>query len=93
MKMIRGRLSWIVIYFEVKQSTEVVSEDEKETEAKKIEEGKLPPLRERGMALSYVAPQLKQGIPTAKLCLSEIENEALKWKNIIILYVGPIFEA
>lgn len=39
------------------------------------------------MALGYVAPTLKQGIPTAQLCVSELEKEADKWKNAIILYV------
>lgn len=66
---------------------EAVSETEKEEVAKKIEDGEAPPLRKRGMPLGYVAPLLKQGIPTAKLCLTEIEKENLKWKNSIILYV------
>lgn len=37
--------------------------------------------------LSYVAPSIKQGIPTAKLVVSEIEREADKWKNAVIFYV------
>lgn len=48
------------------------------------EEGEKSPLRKRGMALGYVAPVLKQGIPTAQLNVSELEREAEKWENAII---------
>lgn len=39
------------------------------------------------MPLGYVAPILKQGIPTAQLAISEIDKEVEKWKNSILLYV------
>lgn len=39
------------------------------------------------MALGYVAPLLKQAIPTAQLAISEIDKEIEKWKNSIIFYV------
>lgn len=63
------------------------SEEKKEADAQKIEESMGQPLRRRGMALGYVAPTLKQGIPTAKLCMTEIEKEEEKWKFAAILYV------
>lgn len=63
------------------------SEDAKEAMAHKIEEWELPPPRKRGMQLGYVPPILKQGVPTAKLCKSEVEKESAKWKKAIILYV------
>lgn len=37
--------------------------------------------------LSYVAPSIKQGIPMAKLVVSEIEREVDKWMNVVIFYV------
>lgn len=42
---------------------------------------------DRGMNLGYEAPLLKDGKPTAKLSVSEIQKETAKWKNAIILYV------
>lgn len=71
----------------VLKQEELQKEGKKEAEVLKIEEGEIPPLRKRGMALGYVAPILKQGIPTAQLCVAELEKEAGKWKNAIILYV------
>lgn len=50
-------------------------EEAKEATAQKVEDGVVPPVRKRGMALGYVPPTLKQGIPTATLCKSEIEKE------------------
>lgn len=58
-----------------------------EDTSKKIEEGEVQPLKKRGMSLGYVAPVLKNGIPTAKLCESEMEKETAKWKHAIILYI------
>lgn len=66
---------------------DVNSEAEKKATACKIEEGELPPPRKGGMQLRYVHPTLKQGVPTAKLCKSEVEKESAKWKTAIILYV------
>lgn len=71
----------------VKQSEERCTEEMKEAEAQKIEAGVFVPLRKRSMSLRYVAPVIKQGIPTAKLCVSEIEREVEKWKIAVILYV------
>lgn len=62
-------------------------ESEKEATTKKVEEGEVPPMRKRDMTLGYMAPLLKQGVPTAKLCRSEIEKESEKWKQTIIMYV------
>lgn len=69
------------------QVPDVNAEAAKEAITQKVEEGEAPPLRKRGMALGYVPPVLKQGIPTARLCRSEIEKETEKWKKTIILYV------
>lgn len=55
--------------------------------AKKVEDGAIPPLRKREMALGYVTPVVKQGKPIAKLNAAEIEKEAGKWKDALILYV------
>lgn len=44
-------------------------------------------LATRGMALSYVAPSLKNGNPTACIQLTDFDLECAKWKNSIILYV------
>lgn len=59
----------------------------KEVEVLKVEEGEKPPMRRRRLELGYVAPILKEGIPTAQLCVTELEKEASKWKNVVILYV------
>lgn len=72
---------------ELKQKEDVIEEVAKEAEASKIEEGEIPPARKRGMALGYVAPTLKKGIPTAQLCVNELAKEVEKWMNSIILYV------
>lgn len=53
---------------------------------RKIED-KDAPITRKGMDLGYVAPMIKDGKPTAKLCVSELEKESAKWKNAIILYV------
>lgn len=66
-----------------KLSTDSSKEDEKEATTKKVEEGSIPISRKKGKMLSYVAPCVKQGIPTAKLESVEIEREAEKWKNAI----------
>lgn len=39
------------------------------------------------MNLGYVAPVIKEGKPTAKLCVDEITKESAKWKNATIFYV------
>lgn len=72
---------------ETSQIVDLLAEDQKEEVAKEIEDGEAPPLRKRGMALGYVAPVVKQGKATAKLCATEIAKEAQKWKRAIILYV------
>lgn len=66
---------------------EMNTEKAKEATSQKIEEGVKPPLQKRGMALNYVVPILKQGVPTAKLNKSDVEKEFEKWKTAIILYV------
>lgn len=70
-----------------KQSEYEKIEQEKEEKAKEIEDGGAQPLRRKGMNLSYVAPVLIQGKPTAQLRLDEIESEIAKWKYAVILYV------
>lgn len=60
------------------QIVDLVAEGKKEEEAKKIEDGKAPPLRKQGMALGYVAPVVKQGKAIAKLCATKIAKEAGK---------------
>lgn len=72
---------------ELKQHEELLNEEKKEIEAQNIEEGELPLMRKCGTPLGYVAPTIKQGKPIAKLCVTEIENEATKWKTAVILYV------
>lgn len=69
-----------------KQEEIMKSEMEKEVEARKIEDGDLPQLRRRGLALNYVTPVMVKGTPTAQLLVDEIENEANKWKFAVILY-------
>lgn len=70
-----------------KQSEDLVTEAAKEAKAIQIEEEVVPVSRKRGMALGYIAPLIRQGIPTAKLEISEIEHEAEKWRNAVIFYV------
>lgn len=70
-----------------KQAGSQEKEVEKEEKQLKVEDTTQVPMRKRGKSLSYVAPQLKQGIPTAKLQVTEIEKDALKWKTSIIFYV------
>lgn len=67
--------------------TELISDEEKERTAAKVEDGEIPPLKKRGMPLGYVAPILVKGIPTAKLRKMEVEKESMKWKKAVILYV------
>lgn len=69
------------------QQEELLASGAKEAKAQKIEDKDAPLLHNRGMNLGYVAPLLKDGKPTAKLSVSEIEKESAKWKNAIILYV------
>lgn len=71
----------------VKQAEAKMSEEEKEVVADKIEDRKGSSLRGRGMNLSYVAPTMKQGKPSAQLRKEELLSEAEKWKHAIILYV------
>lgn len=70
-----------------KQTEHMKVQLEKEVEAQKIEDGETPPLRSRGMNLTYVAPVMLKGIPTAQLRVDEIESESAKWKFAVILYV------
>ncbi|XP_019256569.1 PREDICTED: uncharacterized protein LOC109235000 [Nicotiana attenuata] len=41
----------------------------------------------KGMDLSFIAPTLKNGKVIVELCKEEIEEETLKWKQALILYV------
>lgn len=70
-----------------KQAESREKEVENEVKVHTVEDNVIPPMRKRGRPLSYVAQQLKQGIPTAKLQVTEIEKEAMKWRNAIIFYV------
>lgn len=62
-----NELSWKSKNYAAKQGEELLLEAEKEVKATKIEDEVVLLMRKRGMVLGYVAPQLKHGIPTAKL--------------------------
>lgn len=86
-KLVQQLLELEIQALNAKQREDLKVEAEKEAKARKIEEEVVPPLHKRGMNLSYIAPHICQGIPTAKLILSEIEREAAKRKNVVIFYV------
>lgn len=84
---IKTRIELEIHESEMKQQPDLKTEEEKEVVAQKVEEGEVPPMRKRGMALGFVAPTFKQGKPTAQLCGVEIAIEAAKWDRAVILYV------